>query len=94
MATVVVYRPTGVRYVLLGAGYAAFQSSRPSAFMGNLASTNKSGRYEVVYVCDANGEIAFVNSKYLRVVSVDGQSVQSALGPASPDVEPSTDYSE
>ena len=79
MATIVVYRPTNAKYILLGTGYGAYRAERPSPIFGNLASSTTQGSQETVCICDGDGNIGWVNSSDVYVNSVDGLSVREAF---------------
>jgi hypothetical protein len=79
MATIVEQIGTGHRYLLLGAGYGKFQSSRPNAFFGDILPTTKEGSEAVLAVCNEEGRIGWVRSEEVRVVSVDGVEPAEAL---------------
>lgn len=94
MATIVVYRPTNAKYILLGTGFGAYRAERPSPIFGNLASNTTQGSQETVCICDTDGNIGWVNSSDVYVSSIDGQNVrdafmQSDIAEASP--PPATD---
>ena len=74
MATIVMHRDSGARYVLLGTGFGAFKASRPSVFFGNLLPTDESGELTMVAVCDSKGNIGWIHSEELIVVEVDGKA--------------------
>ncbi len=79
MATIVRIRSTGKEVVLLGTGFGAFRSSRPSFFFGELAPTEKSGELPVAAVSDADGKIGWVFTEDLEVISIDGATPSQAL---------------
>ena len=79
MAIIVRYFKNGSDYILLGAGFGAFMSSRPSALLGNLAPADDSGTMQMVAVCDYEGQIAWIPSDLLEVVSIDGRTPDEVL---------------
>lgn len=79
MATIVRHTETGKRYVLLGSGFGAFQSKKPSWFLGNLVADTDEGQYALVCVCSSQGAIGWLESSEVTVESVDGQSVCEIL---------------
>lgn len=94
MATIVVYRPTNAKYILLGTGFGAYRAERPSPVFGNLAPNTTQGSQETVCICDLDGNIGWVNSSDVYVNSIDGQSVHDAFVQSdTPDANlpPSTD---
>ena len=80
MTTLVEHKEIGARYVLLGAGFGAYQSAYPGPFLGALSPTVESGQRSVLAVCNAAGEVLWFEADDLRVVSVDGVSPAAALG--------------
>ena len=84
MATIVVHKTNGARYVVVGSGYGAWESKSPSFWWGNLAPTISSGGIALVAVCDERGEIGWLPSHELLAVEIDGKSPQAWLEPTSP----------
>ena len=80
MATMVIHQHTGERYILLGTGFGAYQSKKPSWFFGNLMADTEEGQYAMVCVCNKDGKIGWLDSSEVVVESVDGQSVRGAFG--------------
>lgn len=74
MATVVAHRSTGHRYILVGAGFGMYKSSRPGILFGNLDPQEQSGSASLLAVCDGAGQIGWIASHELVVVSVDGRA--------------------
>lgn len=72
MATIVLHKPSGIHYVLLGTGYGAYQSHRPSIFGGDLFPHEHSGEIPVAAVCDEHGEIHWFLTEELQVAQIDG----------------------
>lgn len=72
MATVVEHKPTGRRFLLIGAGYGMFASSRPSFIGGALFPTTSEETMPLIAVTDATGQIGWLASSDLRVVRIDG----------------------
>jgi len=79
MATIVEHKKDGRRYVLLGAGFGAYQSKKPNLIFGNLVGDVEEGIYEMLCTCDASGKIYWFLSSTLRIVSIDDQSPEEAL---------------
>lgn len=61
--------------LLLGVGYAAYKSSRPSFFGGNLLPNEEEGNMKVISVCDSEGTILWFDPEHLKVVKVDGVEI-------------------
>lgn len=72
MATIVLHKPTGNHYVLLGTGYGAYQSHRPSVLGGDLFPHEHSGEIPVAAVSDEFGEIHWFLTMELQVAEIDG----------------------
>ncbi|MEM9692456.1 MAG: hypothetical protein AAGA56_07930 [Myxococcota bacterium] len=79
MATLVIDRATGARFVLLGTGYGAYASSTPGAFLGALSNDERAGAHSVVAVSGPNGQIAWCPSDSVLVASVDGRAPAELL---------------
>ena len=79
MATIVSHTPSGKKFVFLGTGFGAFQSSRPGILFGNLAPANNQGEYTMAAVCTKEGKILWCESSELQVVEVDGQNPSELL---------------
>ncbi|MEM7271762.1 MAG: hypothetical protein AAF962_08550 [Actinomycetota bacterium] len=73
MATIVEEVTSGNRYVLLGAGFGAYNAVSPHVLLGSLAPNREKGEYTMICVCDAYGQVGWLYSESVRVVSVDGQ---------------------
>lgn len=72
MATIVLHKPSGIHYVLLGTGYGAYQSHRPSVLGGDLFPHEHSGEIPAAAVCDEHGEIHWFLTEELQVAQIDG----------------------
>ena len=79
MATIVIHTPTGRRYVLIGAGFGAFQSKKPNWLLGDLMADTTEGQLAMTCVCDKSGDLRWVESAQLTVISVDGVSPTELL---------------
>ena len=77
MAITVKHIESGEKYVLLGSGFGAYQSKKPNWFFGDLIADTAEGQYAMICVCNAEGQIGWLESSKVRVESVDGQTVQS-----------------
>ncbi len=80
MAVVVRHRQSGDEFILLGAGFGAYKAMRPSFFLGNIAPREEGGELPVALVCDSGGEVRWVRSENLEVLSVDGMKPSEILG--------------
>lgn len=74
MAIIVQHKENRKKYILLGTGFGAFKSTRPSYFGGSLFPKNEEGSFKIVAICDKNNEILWCESKYLEVISIDGKT--------------------
>ena len=81
IGTVLQHLPSGAFYLLIGTGFGAFASARPSALMGNTRPVQTQGQQAMVCVCDDQGHIGWMPSPQVAVFQVDGRSVEQALTP-------------
>lgn len=73
MATIVLHKPTGKHYVLIGTGFGAF-SSRSSSFLGgDLFPNEEYGEIQTAALSDAEGCIIWLPTENLQVLKVDGK---------------------
>lgn len=79
MATIVLHKPTGECFVLIGTGFGAYSSSSPSFFGGNLFPNKEYGEVECAAVSDAAGTIRWLPTEELQVLEVDGKSPEEWL---------------
>ena len=79
MAIIVRHKETQKDYVLLGGGFGAYQSKKPSPILGNLGSVTEQGEYPMVCVCNPKGHIGWFYSDELLVISVDGYPVSEVV---------------
>ncbi len=79
MATIVRHTDTGKQYVLLGAGFGMFQSKKPNWLFGDLVADVEGDECALVCVCNSAGQIGWLDSKDVNVVSVDGKPVVELL---------------
>jgi hypothetical protein len=85
MATIVVHRTTGQRFVLIGTGYAATESATPGLFLGNLDPDVQTKIYGRLAVSDSAGNILWVDSREFVVAEVDGFAPPQLIdGPSRP----------
>lgn len=66
MPTYVEHKKTGDFFILIGSGYAAFQSDESGL------NSNKQGTFQMVSLCDKNGNLGWISSDKIRVINVDG----------------------
>ena len=79
LATIVESIKDGDRFVLLGSGFGAYQSKKPNWSFGDLMADTDEGQFAMVCVSDVNGRVGWLESSQVRVVSVDGQSINTIL---------------
>ncbi|QUI20790.1 hypothetical protein HZI73_00015 [Vallitalea pronyensis] len=72
MGIIVKDKKTHRKYILLGTGFAAYKAVRPSLLGGNFFPHEEEGTIATVAVCDAQGNILWVDSNNLQVIEVDG----------------------
>lgn len=73
LATIVTHKKAEKNYVLLGTGFGAYKTTRPSFLGGNLFPKEDEGTIQVVAVCDKTGSIYWIPSSELQVVKVEGK---------------------
>jgi len=76
MATIVLHKETGKKYVLIGTGLGAFKATRPSFFGGNLFPNEEEGEIPVTALSDENGKITWIYTSELEVLEVDGKKIK------------------
>ena len=74
MAIIVTHKKKGGRFILVGSGFGAYKAIRPSVFLGHLAPHEEEGTVRVVLLCDHRGAVAWIDSREIEVLSVDGQT--------------------
>jgi len=66
MPVYVEHKESGDFFLLIGTGYGSFQSDTEGIF------TLKKGTFQMVSLCDKNGNIGWIRSDKIRVINVDG----------------------
>jgi hypothetical protein len=79
LAILVKHNITGEEFVMLGAGFGAYQSKKPSTMEGDLISEVEEGTMELLCVADVNGRIHWFDSIDLTVISVDGMDLHQVF---------------
>lgn len=79
MATIVEFTGNGQNYILLDSGFGAYRSTKPNAIFGNWVSDTEAGHEAMACLCDHTGQIGWVESAAVRVISVDGVPVGNLL---------------
>lgn len=72
MATIVKNINNGKKYFLVGTGFGAYKATRPSFLGGNLFPVEDEDTITVVAICDAYGNINWIQSSEIKVISIDG----------------------
>lgn len=79
MATIVESLQDNAVYILLGAGFGAYNTLKPFGLLETLDSNKEPGQISVLAVCDFNGKVGWIRSDQVKVISVDGQSPEEVL---------------
>lgn len=72
MAVIVQHKQTGQKYFLVGSGFGMYKSARPNRLLGDIMPKSEEGSAALLAVCDAAGEIHWVDSSEFRVYEIDG----------------------
>jgi ribosomal protein S27AE len=92
MATIVLHKPSQVKYLLLGTGYGVYRSRLPGVIGGSLFPQTDEGEIPVAAVCDRSGNMLWLLTEELLVLEVDGKPVEAWFGPDSSQVPESAEY--
>lgn len=84
MATIVLHRPSGLKYVVVGSGFAEWRVTTPSWAGGILDPDIHKGQVALIACAEPSGAIKWFHSGELIVVEVDGKSPEQWLTPAEP----------
>ncbi len=71
------HQETGARFLLIGTGYGLAANSRPR--FGVFRNVDKA-QHKMVCVCDTNGEIDWLPSRSVRIISIAGVAPSSVKG--------------
>jgi len=82
MAIVVTHKQKGGQFVVLGANYTKWKSSRASRLFGDLFPVEEEGAARVLAVCGADGVIQFGDADAFVVTGIDGKAPRDLLGSA------------
>lgn len=74
MASIIKHKKTGEKFILLGSGFGMYQSTAPSALLGNWSPNTNKGSEQAICACKENGEILWLRSTDVTVIKVDGKS--------------------
>jgi len=72
MATIVRHHERETDYILVGAGFGSFMAKIGNPIFGDLAPGTHSGYNTMALVCDADGEVCWVDTLHISVISIDG----------------------
>ena len=79
MATIVWHRDREAKYVLLGAGFGAYKAMRGHAFFQDMLPVTDEGTLTYALVCDNEGNVSWVDTMQIHVISIDGVDPSEAL---------------
>ncbi len=79
MVIIVKHEEMGIEYLLVGTGYSFYKDSIPSPLGGSFFPDVEEGETKMVAVCDAQGEISWLPSDAVKVISIDGVMVSQIL---------------
>ncbi|WP_202081188.1 hypothetical protein [Caldalkalibacillus salinus] len=74
MAIVVLHAKDKKKYVLIGTGFGAHKSTRPSVLGGSLFPHEDMGEIPVAAVTDSKGKIHWFLTEDLQVIKIDGEN--------------------
>lgn len=74
MAIVVLHIKHKKKYVLIGTGFGAYKSTRPSVLGGSLFPHEDMGEIPVAAVTDSKGKIHWFLTEDLQVIEIDGEN--------------------
>lgn len=72
MATIVLHKPSGEKYIFLGTGFGAYKAMRAGVLGGDLFPHEEAGEIMAAAVCDAQGHIRWFETEELQVLEIDG----------------------
>lgn len=84
MATIVQHKPSGEHYVVIGTGYGAWAAVRPSVLSGGGIARVNTGSAPLIAVVGEKGEIGWLPTDEVTVITVDGKSPHEHLHPPAP----------
>ncbi len=79
MATIVRSKRNRKKYILLGAGFGAYESKKGNWLLGDLSADTNKGTIELLCVSDSKGNINWIYSSDLIVVSINGVKPEDIL---------------
>jgi len=84
MAIVVLHSKSKRKYILIGTGFGAYRSSRPSFLGGSLFPYEDMGEIPVAAVSDSKGKIHWFLTEELQVIEIDGQKLNEIIDDREP----------
>jgi hypothetical protein len=66
---------TKERALLIGTGLGTYASARPSLLWGNLDPKKETGVVDTVAICGKDGKISWVRSNQIKVISINGKTL-------------------
>ena len=81
MAILVQHLESQQVFVLIGTGYGAYRSTRPSLLGGSLFPYEDSGEIPVAAVSNEFGVIQWIYTQDLKVIEIDGVKIEEILAP-------------
>jgi hypothetical protein len=82
MPTIVVHNETEERYIVIGAGLAAYRMFQWSKLIPGVVGPGEQHEIADIAVSNAAGAIVWLNTNEVTVLTVDGESPASILGTA------------
>jgi rubrerythrin len=79
MAIVVLHIKDKKKYVLIGTGFGAYKSTRPSVLGGSLFPHEDMGEIPVAAVTDSKGKIHWFLTEDLQIIEIDGENPTEIL---------------
>ncbi|WP_025028440.1 hypothetical protein [Caldalkalibacillus mannanilyticus] len=79
MAIVVMHVKSKRKYVLLGTGFGAYKSTRPSVLGGSLFPFEDMGEIPVAAVSDSKGKIHWFLTEELQVMEIEGRKPEDLI---------------
>ena len=72
MATIVAHKDCDGHFLLIGSGFGAYRTRMPGVFFGSLSPSEEAGEFPMALICDVHGQVGWIFTKDMTVVSVDG----------------------
>lgn len=72
MATIVKQLTTDKNFILVGTGFAAYKTSKPSTFIANRIPKSDEGKIRMIAVCDKQGKVKWMHTDEIKIINIDG----------------------